>query len=146
MQYLSNNNILNPKSQPQIVTPTTKSGDHMQKIGVLKHPGDAVCARASGLVVKSNVAIVGPRVRFPAGAFYGGLAQLVERMLSMHEVVGSIPTSSSSLYFVCLRRKEEMHASLVCHALIESGKDLGLSTPVALSARVLSTTTLMHLQ
>ena len=29
VQYLSNNNILNPKSQPQIVTPTTKSGDHM---------------------------------------------------------------------------------------------------------------------
>ena len=97
---------------------------------------------ASGLVVKSNVAIVGPRVRFPAGAFCGGLAQLVERMLSMHEVVGSIPTSSSSFYFVCLGRKEQMHASLVCHALIESGKDLGLSTPVALSARVLSTTTL----
>ena len=70
VQYLSNNNILNPKPQAQILTPTTKSGDHMQKIGLLKHPGDAVSARASGLVVKSNVAIVGPRVRFPAGAFY----------------------------------------------------------------------------
>ena len=142
MQYLSNNNILNPKPQPQLVTPTTKSGDHMQKIGLLNHPGDAASACASGLVVKSNVAIVGPRVRFPAGAFYGGLAQLVERMLSMHEVVGSIPTSSSSLYFVYLRRKEEMHASLVYHVRIESGKDLGLSTPVAPSVRVLPSTTL----
>ena len=118
----------------------------MQKIGLLTHSGDTASACASGLVVKSNVAIVGPRVRFPAGAYYGGLAQLVERMLSMHEVVGSIPTSSSSFYFVSLRRKEEMHAFLVCHALPESGKDLGLSTPVALSARVLPTTTLMHLQ
>ena len=27
VQYLSNNNILNPKSQPQIVTPTTKYVD-----------------------------------------------------------------------------------------------------------------------
>ena len=68
MQYLSNNNILNPKPQPQILTPTTKSGDHMQKIGLLTHSGDTASACASGLVVKSNVAIVGPRVRFPAGA------------------------------------------------------------------------------
>ena len=117
MQYLSNNNILNPKPQAQILTPTTKSGDHMQKIGLLKHPGDAVSARASGLVVKSNVAIVGPRVRFPAGAFYGGLAQLVERMLSMHEVVGSIPTSSSSYvetYLLCMSPLKRRSVCVFC--------------------------------
>ena len=60
---LSNNNILNPKPQPPIVTPTTKYVDHMQMIDLLIHPGDDASACASGLVVKSNVAIVRPRVR-----------------------------------------------------------------------------------
>ena len=67
--------------------------------------------RASGLVVKSNVAIVGPRVRFPAGACPGGLAQLVERSLRMREVAGSIPASSKhneDIFFSILFRLFEI--------------------------------------
>ena len=38
------------------------------------------------------------------GCFAGGLAQLAERVLSMHEVVGSIPTSSSPKFEISSRR------------------------------------------
>ena len=90
---------------------------HMETISQHNHPHALCSACASGLVVKSNVAIVGPRVRFPAGAYYGGLAQLVERMLSMHEVVGSIPTSSSSYvetYLLCMSPLKRRSVCVFC--------------------------------
>ena len=41
----------------------------------------------------------------------GGLAQLVERVLSMHEVVSSILTFSKTFYFAVHRRAIRVHRS-----------------------------------
>ena len=64
--------------------------------------------------------------------YTGGLAQMVERLLSMHEVVGSIPSSSTIVFYLsidifCLTQFTEMCFCL-CWAAIQVSENLWRDT------------------
>ena len=55
--------------------------------------------------------------------YCGGLAQMVERMLSMHEAQGSIPWSSTHFCFCGQRDESKTTRSPMIHRRRETGAD-----------------------
>ena len=71
-----------------------------------------VSLRASGLVVKSNVAIVGPRVRFSARAIFQGRRRMHSALVISNIFLSKLLLHSSSSYTYCTRNNVVFHCTL----------------------------------